>query len=486
MMDAAKSDPMAAWVLFPASYLQGHAWAPFSCCSGWRASARGWFALEQYAAAAGEDENAIGFAWSRVQHSVASRYDADLWTAVEDEETQSKAGDERAVAALAFDFYHQVRLALSAGGDGEKARLDAAISHLKAFPFKESAVYGATLHDGLQFLMATGRVADARRLRDETPAPPADSPSAWLYEGPPLLQILAEDEAHFAAALTTTGPTSPLLNHLSIATMRRLAARSDTPPLLRAKFARIAWSRTYALGRTVDADLDRSMRRLNPDLTKAWTSRSGRPVKPDDRRALLDVLRSPAINILIVDDDRDDERGYGDRPGMLKIDLENHDDDNWWCAWKRGRNHRALEGMLQSAFFGSADFTLVDANQAYGLRDRLRPALAASFAFRSQDPAEIEALAGIPCAPTKLTGRVLQWVQHPRLFETRQGQAEALALAVKTTRYGCYFDGPHGVYSKAAWTLLHQRFGATDWANRTKYWFNCPLGGKACPAVIDE
>ena len=481
MMDQAKSDPMAAWLLFPASYLQAHPWALYD-----QGRPRGWGPLEAYVASAASGGQA--FAWTRVQHSIAQTYDPSLWAQVEDEETKAQAGDGPSIAALPFDFYHQVRLALTNGETTDTTALDAAVAHMIAFPFKDAEVYVAARHDAMQYLMTVGRIADARRWRDQIARPSSDVASTAMYDDGPLLQVLAEDEPHLVAALTATnaGDGLAIQNNLSIGELTRLARRADTPDLLKARFARIAWSRTYALGRPVDGGLDALTRSLNPTMTKTWTSRAGQTVRPGDRRALLDVLRSPGVNILIVDTDRDAEPDAGspgsdDSPGIGGIDLYNHDDDNWWCSWKRARNASDLTGLLQTTFFGQ-DLSLVDGAAAYGLRDRLRPVLAASFAFQSQDRAEVEALAGIDCAPKVLTGRVLDWVSHPGLFETRDGQAEALALAIKTTRYGCYSDGPHGAYSKAAFTLLHQKFPATSWALNTKYWFSCPLGGTSCPA----
>ena len=487
LMDAAGTDPMAAWVLFPASYVQGHAWAPFA-----EVGARGWGPLQRYAETAARGEGPSAFAWMRVARSVSLLYLADLWPEVEAEQDQAAGGDARAIAALSFDFYHQVRLALSAShapGEGDPRAFDAAVAHLRSFPFKDSEVYAAARHDGLQYLMTVGRIAEARRWRDETP--PAMDPVPAPYQDAALLQVLAEDAAHFTAALGRGDSEGalPLQNTLSTPTLRSLAARNDAPAVLRARFARVAWARTYALGRTIDPDLDRLMRKLNPAMTAAWSSKPGRPVRANDRRVLLDVLRSPALNILIVDADRDagpDAAGAEPGPGLTRIDLYNHDDDNWWCAWRRGRNRRDLQRFLRETFYGSADLTAIDGETAYDLQARLAPMLAASYAFRGQDAAEAEALSRIPCAPKLLAERVLDWVRRPGLFETRDGEAEALALAVRATHFGCYSDGPHGVYSKAAWTLLHQRFPTTDWATRTRYWFGCPFGDKTCPASADD
>jgi len=48
-----------------------------------------------------------------------------------------------------------------------------------------------------------------------------------------------------------------------------------------------------------------------------------------------------------------------------------------------------------------------------------------------------------------------------------------LALAVKTTRYGCNWHGGHARYSKAAQQQLHKKFRDTRWAKDTPYWFGC-------------
>ena len=492
VMRAARSDPMAAWVLFPRSYVQAAPWALFP-----NGGPTGWGPLETYADKAARGEDAIAFAWRRDKLAVSRSYDADLWPVVEDDEAKAARGDQRATAALAFDLYHQVRLALTDTDDAHPdERFDGALAQLKAFPFKDATPYVAARHDGLQYLMTEGRIARARRWRDELPAPPDSAVEAAAYPDRPLLALLAEDEAHFAAALPADpdDQTLALQNGLSIGAMRRLAMDANAPALPRARFARVAWARAYALSRTVDGDLDRLTRTLNPEMTKAWIAPLGQPARPDDRRVLLDVLRSPALGILIVDVDRDAEPTPGDpdRPGQTRIDLYNHDDDNWWCAWEIGRHATALDTLVRLALYGSGgsygwvDLHRVDGDTAYGLRDKLGPIEAASWALRNQDAVETAALAKFPCAPKLLTERVLEWVAHPGLFGRRDGQAEALALAVKTTHYGCYSDGPHGAYSKAAWTKLHTLFADTDWARQTKYWFNCPLGGPDCPARTDD
>lgn len=480
MMEEARTDPLAAWLLIPRPYDQDRPWAPFTAVG-----AEGWRPIELYVQNAAEGGPAAA-AWRHLWRAMDRQYDPRLWDDVKDEEAGAARGEEAAIAALAFDFYHQVRLALSAweapqSGDRFAAALDA----MSGFPFKTAAPYRAARHDGLQYLMTVGRIDEARAWRDAL-YPTDKTLSTLSVDDATLLQILAEDQAHFATALAAPSDLA-LQNNLSIAALGRLSADPAVPQVLRARFARVAWSRTYALGHTVDAALDRKMRELNPGLVANWSSQFGRPARPDDRRVLLDVLRSPGLNILIVDTDRDTEpKGQDDdNPGLTRIDIYNHDDDNWWCAWKTGHHARALQQNLKSVFFGWESLSLTNGSRAYELRDGLRAVLASSYAFRSQDADEQVALTAIPCAPKLLGERTLDWVRHTPFFRSRDGQAEALALAVRATRYGCYSDGPHGVYSKAAWTELHTRFPDTDWARRTRYWFNCSLGDKECPAIAD-
>jgi len=488
MEEAARVDPMAAWALFPRSRVQGGPWAVYpSPAADW--------SMVNFAEDAAKAGGPNAPAWRRGALAIAAtasfsqNYDAALWASVDAEQAKAASGDDQAVADLAFDFYHQVRLALaSTDAKDQDGRFAQALAHMKAFPFKASTPYVAARHDALQYLMSVGRVDEARRLRDETPPPPETSQDIAAYPDVSLLAILAEDQAHLVAALKSDvgGMARPILNSLSVKALENLAEDQDAPPVLRAKVARVAWARRYALGLPVDARQDRLMRELNPAMVKAWTSRPGRTVQPNDRAVLLDVLRSPALNIIMVDADRDANTAGGDadHPGQTRIDVMNHDDDNWWCAWETERHDTAMEILIRNSFFAPPDQYLasefgyplgleqVDTEVAYALRGNLQPVLAASWAFQNQAAAETKALAGVASAPRLLSERVLDWVAHPGLFASRDGQAEALALSVRTTRYGCYSDGPHTAYSKAAWRELHRRFPDTDWAKRTKYWFN--------------
>jgi hypothetical protein len=468
MMEAARAHPLAAWVLFP---------APHSYQSNWftdeHAPASAW-ARERAYLKTRKAEAADAEAWSRLRTALAADYDPNAWRLVENEQVLALKGHDQALAELAFDLYHTTRRALGASHADPKA-FDAAVAHLRAFPLKRAEVFQRARHDGLAYLMATGRLTEARRWRDVLFPPLADPLLAypgrdddWAYSDAFLLQALAEDADHYVRALSGN-PAHTLDNNLSVAALRRLAARSDLPAPLRAQFSRVAWARTYAQGLTIDAALNRQMRALNPGLTRAWASPADKPVKPDDRRALLDVLRSPGLNIVIVSDSRAPAQDDDKDAGLTKLDLYHHNDANWWCAWEPDRHARAVNRELFSQLFGNSED--LDDDKTRRLREQARPLLASSFAFRSQDAAETGRLAAIPCAPKLLSERALAWNDQLPLFSPWRGRDEALARAVQSTRYGCNSEGSHAVYSKADWIALHVRFPFSVWTARTKYWF---------------
>jgi hypothetical protein len=251
-----------------------------------------------------------------------------------------------------------------------------------------------------------------------------------------------------------------LLNLFPSATLARLAARDDVPADLRARFARTAWARAYALSRPIPEALDRRMRGLNPALVEGWISRPGEH-RADEPALLVDVLRTPALNILVTS-----RNGY-DALAPREVDTWEHSDNNWWCAWQPERHAEAAETALGYIFFPSSDEEIEPASS---WRAGLEPLLHASALWRSQDRDEADALAAIVSAPKLLTERAVAWAGTPGATGDRP---EALALAVRSTRYGCQRQGGHGAYSQAAFRLLHHRYAGTGATKRTPYWFDC-------------
>lgn len=471
MAGAAKTDRLAAWVLAPKSPYEQGSWiraqqkrGDYNAWNGFVGEARG-----------GPDAGA----WEVAEASLDEGYSLKRWP--DSEMAQAlRCPDDASLAALPTLFYHRVRDGLMGGrlSDNPKRTFADVLSRLESWPWQDSRHYRAAVAASLRYLIGAGRIGDARKLRDRLVL---KDEYGSLYDLPLLL--LAEDEDRFVRQ-TAADPSSerPLLfNLLSTAALTRLAERGDVAAQERARFARVAWTRLYAMGRRVPEPLDRLMRRLNPEITAGWISRPGRGGRPGDRRLLLDVLRSPGLNILMTTHQREPQPS--DREEVLtRIDTHQHSDNNWWCAWQTGRHSAKLDAFLYQQFFGKPDEYFrrdrEDSLEVAGARPTLEPLLASSYLWNARGAAEQESLSKIDCAPKLMAERVLAW---PGLRPA--GQDEALALAVRATRYGCQRQGGHGAWSKTAFTLLHKRFPESAAAKRTRYWFDCAHFSGGCPVA---
>jgi hypothetical protein len=86
---------------------------------------------------------------------------------------------------------------------------------------------------------------------------------------------------------------------------------------------------------------------------------------------------------------------------------------------------------------------------------------------RSEAEQECQRLTDLGPASDYLPSEVIAWAKtHPDDARV----PEALALAVRSTRYG-WNDEKTGPLSKAAFDLLHRRYPNSTWAQQTKYWF---------------
>jgi hypothetical protein len=460
MAAAAKTDRFAAWLLYPLSPFRETAW-------GRAGRALDWDSRLHWVTSDGHSRDSL--AWTVVSDSVSMGEGG--WGVVDDMsgKVERCADDDSLIAALPETFYHEVRRALTYPDQPpvQEKRFAAALDHLAAWPWRDTEHYRETVAAALRYLVEVGRIGEARRLRDRLlTLPPDDN----RYDT--ALLLLAEDEAHFAAALAgkENGNRWPLLNILSVAALQRLAERPDLTAADKARFARVGWSRLYALGRPVPARLDRLMRRFNPEIVHTWKSRPGRGAGAGDRLLLLDVLRSPGLNILITDHQRPEGGWRGDGPGLTGIDTFQHSDNNWWCAWQSERHEKTLDYLLSGEFFSApavVDEEDADPLEVAGARRVLVPLLEVSWLWAQRDGSEERALSTIPCAPKLLTERAIAWKGR-----RGDGQAEALALAVRATRYGCQRQGGHGAYSRKAFALLHSRYPGTPAAKRTRYWFD--------------
>lgn len=493
MIEAARTDPLARWMQFPVSpyqpsngYSDGAAWTVTVMPKG---ADRVHAELATLAPEPSDGANP----WVHQALMWSERYRPELWTMVEAETVADRAlPDQRGTVRIALDSYHQTRTAIMFGGG---AGFAAAVSHL-ADPAvdRHGLIWTSTVRDVLRYLLSNGRLDEARTLRDrlgltaearaeDAPRDPAATltdetlRSATIVD---LLLILAEDEDHLVPLLTDRAyDQAVLLSRLPTGALRHLAEREDVPREDRSVFARMAWARTYALGRVVDARLDGMMRALNPDITAHWMSHAGRPIRPGNRRALRDVLATPALTIDIDDWARHRDVADGDAQGITDMARTDHNKlnlDNWWCPRAANADDKAVAAAIEKTLTGVEPWD--DGEKAHkGPWAAIAPAIrahlaASSFLLRATDAGEAADLTRIPSAPQLLTERVIAWVERPGLLASRKGEDAALEAAIQSTRWGCDTPAGHRAYSRKAFRLLHARFPGSDAAKRAKYWYN--------------
>jgi hypothetical protein len=455
----AKIEPMAAWVVFPTDAYRDHAWAL-------AAKMRQSEAVRAYLDRKSEIGASADCPWL---HENPATDATTLLGLVDNELARLKTGTdvEEHAAALSFDYYNLIRRLLM-DTDDRREHFKIALRQLADFPYKGTMMYSRTIDDSLQYLMTAGRLTDARRLRD---ALKLDRPDGWppYTSSAGALMVLAEDEDHLLRVLATAPSYQrEYLNHLPTAKLWHLAAQDELSRGQRALFVRAAWSRDYAMGRVISREHDNLLRTLAPEITDAWQTPAGRAVKPEDISVVSDVLKSPGLNTVIEDFSRmPDDKDSQATSTLTGLDHYNHNDNNWWCAFDIPRHDAALDEAL------AQNFRLYDDRPGphEHVRATLAPALRDSYLFQRINPAELAKLSKVECAPQVLSERVVAWVRnsggaHP------DGQAEALADAVLSTRWGCNRDGSRAVYSREAFQLLHSRFPDSPEAKRTPYWFN--------------
>lgn len=385
-------------------------------------------------------------------------------------------------AAAGFLLAQATRLSALAGA------YDEAASALQSVPFKTARAYmmGAVF-PLIQTAAGQGDVAAARKLRDQLLTAesleglPREGASADRDRLSALLAYIAEDDAKFIQAVQMhSDPASNVIfNFLPTKTLWALASDASFAERERALFARAAWTRDYALSREIDGKAQESFLALNPALRDVAAGvAADYPELSPRRQRLLSVLRAPAHNILIS------------MPGpwmaesiqpdsATAIDGYNPNDRNWWCPFETDRQLGALRDQADSLLGLPADGSYVERRLAEDLDPALRDdrrktrdeVLKAHPMVQAVDWKEIRALSRMPQAPRKLTDAALRTAR--KADPKDMAAAEALALAVRTTRYGCNWHGGHGSYSKAAQQLLTKRFAGSDWQIKTPYWFDC-------------
>lgn len=182
---------------------------------------------------------------------------------------------------------------------------------------------------------------------------------------------------------------------------------------------------------------------MQPELRQFLSAYEG-AATPDARRfaAAFASLKFPGLRPYV-------SAGVGRATPMNEIDSYR---DNYWCA----EPPAPLSGSVSNGEGGEE-------------KTRSKPVEAPAFlkASKAAGARQFAALQALGAAPNYLCRIAIEWTEKnpadPR-------SAEALHLAVRSTRYGCT-DKETGRWSKAAYDMVHRRYPNTVWAKNTKYWF---------------
>jgi hypothetical protein len=232
----------------------------------------------------------------------------------------------------------------------------------------------------------------------------------------------------------------------------------NLPENLRREIALTAWTRAVLLGDpTVARSLAPAVETFKPSLAASLQAYNS-ALTPAARRfaAALAVLRFPGLRPFITTPERATPIGQIDEYR-----------DNWWgtvgpvCAPPNPNSGR----------FGYPPPPRWPPVKPWMLaiypKGEVEPPAFLTAAERAEAADEWKRLIAIGTGPDYLSKEVVEWGRgHP----SDPRVPEALALAVKSTRFGCQ-DQETGELSKAAFDLLHSRYPNSSWAQKTEYWF---------------
>lgn len=393
---------------------------------------------------------------------------------------QKSCGEAPETAALGTYLAQAVRVSTATG------HFDQAYDELGKLPLKASSFYQYNVVQRLgQYLVGQGMAEEGRTMRDKLltsaymSAMPADMTPGVTDGFSNFMGWVAEDEAHWKAALALNSQktVNPILNFLPAKTLWALADDPMFSADQKALLTRVAWTRGFARGGTPTAADTDKLYTANPKLKETADKTAAEfPRLRPERQRLLTVLRNPRLGILVnapelwsslenVDDWSDVNSG-------------DHNDRNWWCPLETDRQLAGLRadlngsaGMIDSDEYSDRGLTAVyDQKLRDSLTVKLDGLLKRHPMIRAVNWKEVAALASMSSAPRLLTQSAICW---GKASKGDDGAPEALALAVKTTRYGCNWHGRHRAYSETAQRLLKSKFGSTTWTTQTPYWYDC-------------
>jgi hypothetical protein len=330
--------------------------------------------------------------------------------------------------------FHSIRLQIDSNPEQARTRLDGILKDAKLDLSDRNSLYAERMKVAAnfeEFLKYAQRVPAGVSWEEGAEVPPDTDPDSPLKNFKQGRTTLDADGAYV------------LNQRLPLRLMAEAAADQGVSPALRSNIAMAAWTRAVLLG---DEAIALQMAPLAP-ATRTYAAEQDK-----DHRLFAAVwlmLNNPGLHPYA-------DVGFGRETELNKIDDYR---DNWWCAFGAKK-----EDQLYADFYKDRR----ELRELIELYPKAPPAATfLSAADQAAGDAEWKNLASIPAAPTYLSAAVVFYAQT-HLDDPRV--PEALALAVRSTRYGCT-DAGTGKVSKQAYDLLRGKFPKSDAAARTKFWY---------------
>lgn len=372
-------------------------------------------------------------------------------------------------------------IAALSGAEGKHARAGELISEaLKVKP--NSPAFASAQFHAVRLLMEAGKNDEARTLLDQllkTNRDQFDAASLNLLASKRMLvSTTLADFLNYAARVPVTlswnddGREIPVdddeieaemkalqdqprfdydagvaLNRkMPLSVLKEAAKNTSLPVPLRRDLVQAVWLRAVILGDTRTADeLTPTVHELIPEMSTLLDAYlSGNTPQAKKFSAIYAWLKFPGLEPVV-------DIGVGRRTPLQSQDSYR---DNWWC----GNAYYLPEEEQENEVTGPPSFTASNTHELLFL----------SPAEKETAKQQWSTLGALGAAPNYIAQNVVQWANRttndPR-------NAEALHLAVMTTRFGCT-DKNSGRWSKAAFDALHRKYPNSSWAKKTPYWFN--------------
>jgi len=314
------------------------------------------------------------------------------------------------------------------------------------------------------------------------PVTPTLSPA--LVDG--ISELYLNPALHLQADQTTgeirLGVLRWILDDWSGAQLIALSRQPYVAPQDRQAMVGAAWIRAYALRDWHDVygwlpDMRAAFPMLAPRvdaISQAWLPATKRHL------ALYLALSAPGLvaqpsfsrgmgNLFAYDLVADEQH----TANFLAFDMWNPSDGNWWCP-EGGSFHHDISGYGAGADYAAS------LDQRFGAHWYLEPENAqaivlAPLGHMGDGGRELAAVRATGSSTERFADDAVAWGRHGNWLERITGGdedlPETLHLAVQATRYACRRPPDQTPWSSAAFSLLHERFPNSMWAQKTPYWF---------------